>query len=113
MDSAQKALDALAVPPDRRWVPDTWCNDDGEWVARGPTRVNRMPTPILGESDDDYADRCLVATLARSDYRGKCEGCRLNMSRVERRAERRAELGADRRQVRNRSRRRRVARGGA
>ena len=61
MDSAQKALDALAVPPDRRWVPDTWCNDDGEWVARGPTRVNRMPAPILGESDDDYADRCLDA----------------------------------------------------
>jgi len=46
--------------------------------------------------------RCLVATLARGDGLGVCEGCRLNMSRRE-------TLAA----VRAARRSRRIARGGA
>ena len=58
MTAAGKALDALAVPPDQRWTLATWVNDDGEWVARGPLRVNRNPPREPGESDDAYEARC-------------------------------------------------------
>lgn len=72
MTAAKKALDALSVPPDQRWTPATWANDDGEWVARGPKRVNRNPVPIPGESEDDYADRCLDADISEPG----CDGDR-------------------------------------
>lgn len=56
IDALDAAVKAATPGP---WTPATWCNDDGEWVARGPLRVNRPPVQMVGEADDDYADRCL------------------------------------------------------